>query len=91
MIPEVLQQVHGLDIKEFDDPRIYKELEFTQSLEDWPEKDHYLYFVNLNGPWNKFSIGQINIMEGYGAIYDAAVYTWIIRRSIIEKMRGAPL
>lgn len=91
MIPEVLQQIHHLDLKEYNDPNVREELEFTQSIEDWPEKDQFLYFVNLNGVWNEFSLGQINIMEGYGAIYDAAVYTWIVRKSLIEEIRGVPL
>jgi hypothetical protein len=91
MILEVLQQVHNLDIVEYNDPRVLKELEFTTSLDAWPTVDQYLFFVNLNGPWNRFSIGQINIMENYGAIYDAAVYTWVIRKDAMQERIGTPL
>jgi hypothetical protein len=91
MILEVLQEIHNLDMVEYNDPRVMKELEFTTSLDAWPTVNQYLFFVNRNGPWNQFTLGQINIMEAYGAIYDAAVYTWIIRKSAMQERIGMPL
>jgi hypothetical protein len=89
MIIEVLRQVHKLDIVGFNDPRIKTELEFTTAINEapWNHRNEYVAFVNLDDrrKWNEFTLGQKNIMEDYRAIYDAAVYTWIVKKAILEQ------
>jgi hypothetical protein len=95
MITEVLNQVHKIDIVSFNDQRIKTELEFTTAINEapWNHRNEYVAFVNLDQTrnWNDFTLGQKNIMEDYRAIYDAAVYTWIVKRSILEDETGVPI
>ena len=90
MNKEALHNIWGIKAIPLDEPteEIAKELIFTDSASElsWPNRRNYVAFVNIQGSWNDFSPAQSLILKSIGALRDAAVYTYILRKENWEKM-----
>lgn len=91
ILREILEQVHNIKavtVCEESDPNLASELKFTDSTqENWPNRNEYVAFIRTRGMdgWNNFTIGERRLIEWLGGIYDAAVYTYVMKSVDFEK------